>query len=133
MSSERHPDDKVYQADDKRRLSMHDLLAYFSQSGSMRISDLHLKVRCPPVYRVDGVLQRMKGADLDAETVNALIAGLLGDEEMAAFKRGSSLDSSYFTEEMQFRLNCFFDMDGPVAAIRALDAKALARARRLRR
>ena len=45
---------------------------------------------------------------------------------MAAFKRGSSLDSSYFTEEMQFRLNCFFDIDGPVAAIRALDIKALA-------
>ncbi len=126
MSSDRHPDDKVYQADDKRRLSMHDLLVYFSQGGSMRISDLHLKVGCPPVYRVDGVLQRMKGADLDAETVSALIAGIISDEEIGAFKRGTSLDSSYFTEEMQFRLNCFFDIDGPVAAIRALDAKALA-------
>ncbi len=126
MSSEHGPDDKVYQADDQKQLSMHDLLKYFLQSGSMRISDLHIKVGCPPVYRIDGVLQRMKGADMDAGTVSALLAGILDDEQMEAFKSGHTLDSSYFMEEMQFRVNCFFDMDGPAAAIRALDATALA-------
>ena len=76
MSDADPMDAKVYAVNDERRLSMHDLLEYFSKRGTMRVSDLHLKVRCPPIYRVDGDLQKMKGAPLDAMSREIAIESL---------------------------------------------------------
>jgi len=42
-------DEKVYQATNDKKLSITDMLDYFSKHGSLRVSDLHLKVGCPPV------------------------------------------------------------------------------------
>ena len=55
----------VYPLKDDRTLSLRDLLDYFAQHGTLRVSDLHLKVGYPPVYRHDGRLQRIKGPPLD--------------------------------------------------------------------
>jgi len=122
MSSQFNIDSKVYAAADDRMLSMRDLLDYFQQQGSMRVSDLHLKAGSPPVYRVDGQLQRMKGRPLEEEAVRALVESLISDNEIEEFKANGSVDSSCFTETMQFRLNCFHENDGPAVAIRALEA-----------
>ena len=73
MPSKNSLDAKVYHADAHRTLSMQDLLDYFTQHGSLRVSDLHLKVNCPPIYRVDGMLQKMKGAPLTPSVVEALV------------------------------------------------------------
>ena len=81
MSSEFSPDEKIYTVDAQRQYSMHDLLDYFRQHGEMRVSDLHLKVGCPPAYRIDGRLQKMKGPDLTAEQVSKLTQSLLADED----------------------------------------------------
>lgn len=116
-------DQKVYAASGERMLSMRDLLEYFSQHGSMRVSDLHLKVHCPPIYRVDGQLQRMKGAALDRQTIEAFARSLLSEPEWVALQKNRSVDSSIISETMQFRLNCFHDNDGPAVAIRALDRR----------
>ncbi len=48
------------------QLSIQDMLTYFEHMGTMRVSDLHLKVGAPPTYRVDGDLEKLKGPDLDA-------------------------------------------------------------------
>jgi twitching motility protein PilT len=122
MSSQFNIDSKVYAAAADRMLSMRDLLEYFEQQGSMRVSDLHLKAGSPPVYRVDGQLQRMKGQPLEEEAVRALAESLISDTEIEEFKANGSVDSSCFTETMQFRLNCFHENDGPAVAIRALEA-----------
>ena len=58
MSSKHKMDDKIYVVNENKKLSMYDLLAYFFEHGSLRVSDLHLKVGCPPTYRVDGSLQK---------------------------------------------------------------------------
>ena len=50
---------KVYAATPERKLSLKDLLDYFAKHGTLRVSDLHLKAGCPPVYRLDGALQKM--------------------------------------------------------------------------
>jgi len=102
---------------------MADLLARFHKEGSMRVSDLHLKVSRPPVYRVDGSLQALNGAaPLDTETMNALIGTLLSDAEIETLRRNGAIDGSLVTPDMQFRLNAFYENDGPALAIRALDA-----------
>ncbi len=122
MSSQFNLESKVYAVSPESTLSMSDLLDYFQQQGSMRVSDLHIKAGSPPVYRVDGQLQRMKGPPIDEETVPALVESLITDTEIEEFKANGSVDSSCFTETMQFRLNCFHENDGPAIAIRALEA-----------
>lgn len=114
-------DSPVYDSGGSHKISMMDLLDYFAQVGSLRVSDLHIKVGSPPIYRVDGNLQRMKGAPLDSDTVRALASSLLSEPELALLAKNRSIDSSCFTERMQFRLNCFHDNDGIALAIRALD------------
>ena len=113
-------DVKLYQSDAERTLSMRDLLNYFLEHGSLRVSDLHLKVGSPPVYRVDGLLVKMKGRALDSKTVEGLARTLLSDIEWEQLSRDRSVDSSYLGEKMQFRLNCFYENDGPALAVRAL-------------
>ncbi len=112
---------KVYAATPDHRLSLKDLLEYFAKYGSLRVSDLHLKVGCPPVYRVDGDLQRLKGAPLDAKTLEALARCVISAGDWATLQEKGSVDASYITGTMQFRLNCFHDNDGLALAVRALD------------
>ncbi len=114
-------DAKVYAIGEDRKLSMKELLEYFGQRGSMRVSDLHLKVKCPPIYRVDGNLQRLKGTPLDAATMEKLARSILADGDWQRLQESGSVDTSYITERMQFRLNTFRDNDGLVIAVRALE------------
>ena len=115
-------DAKVYKHSQGRSLSLQDLLDYFRRQGSMRVSDLHLKVGCPPVYRVDGDLQKLKGAPLDRPALEAFIVALLNEAEEGAYRQHGSVDLSIMAETMQFRVNCFRDSEGPAIAIRALEA-----------
>ncbi len=121
MSDKPTIDTKLYAISPERKLSMKDLLEYFAKHGSMRVSDLHLKVNCPPIYRVDGNLQRLKGAPLDEATVAGLARSVLGEGDWQRLADHRSADSSYITENMQFRLNTFHDNDGLAIAVRALD------------
>lgn len=125
MPSKRPIEAKTYAVDAERTLSMRDLLKYFAEHGSLRVSDLHLKVKCPPIYRVDGMLQRMKGTPLTPEVVRALAESLLSEAELEHLDRHRSVDSSCMSEKTQFRLNCFYENDGLAIAIRGLEANAL--------
>jgi len=122
MTSKSDLDEKIYQDAHGKQVSLWDLLEFFSSSGPMRISDMHLKVASPPVYRVDGALQRLKGLDLTCEQVEAVAKALLSEEEMESLKLNRSVDSSIFTDDMQFRINCFHDRDGLAIAFRALES-----------
>ncbi len=113
-------DTKVYAVSEERKLSGRDLLEYFARHGAMRVSDLHLKAGVPPVYRVDGDLQRMKAPPLDAPTVHAIARAFLSDTEWQNLQTNRSADTSFITESLQFRINIFHDNDGMVLAIRAL-------------
>ena len=53
----------VYPTEDMGQLSILDMLTYFEQMGTMRVSDLHLKVGAPPTYRVDGEKAQRPGVD----------------------------------------------------------------------
>ncbi len=114
-------DEKVYPAGVDRKLSMRDLLDYFRQHGPLRVSDLHLKVNCPPVYRFDGDLRRYDAAPLTPQTVEILAGTVLSEVELEALRRDGSAETSLFTKTMQFRISCFRDSDGLALAIRALE------------
>jgi len=115
-------DDLVYDTG-HGRLSLRDLLDFFTKAGSMRVSDLHLKVGLPPTYRVDGDLEPMKAGPLSAEAVEAIAKRLLTEAELATLARRQAVDASYPTERMLFRLNAFRESDGLAIAIRALESE----------
>ena len=117
--------EKVYAADQDRTLSLADLLEFFSSRGTMRVSDLHLKVGCPPIYRVDGLLQRIRGANLDAATMQKFAQAVLPAGEWERLIANGASDGSFLTEKFQFRLNCFHDNDGLAIALRALETSIL--------
>ncbi len=125
MSEKPSVETKLYPIDEGRALSMRDLLEYFTRHGPLRVSDLHLKVGCPPTYRVDGKLQKMKGAALDERTVTALAGTLLSESELAKLKEDRSVDTSHTSPNMQFRINVFRDNDGTCVAIRALEPRPI--------
>ncbi len=125
MTSKHSMDEKIYTISEDQSFSMQDLLDYFVKHGSLRVSDLHLKVGSPPVYRVDGKLQKMKGPAMDEKTVSSLASTLLADNELAQLESDRSVDSSYISEKMQFRLNYFYDSEGLAVAIRALDPEPI--------
>ena len=116
-------DTAVYQLKEDRALSLRDMLDYFTQHGTLRVSDLHLKVGCPPVYRFDGALKKIKGPPLDAQTLQSLVRCLISDREFEQLNAEGAVDSSYLQEQHQFRLNCFQDNDGLAVAIRALETE----------
>jgi len=116
----------IYPVTSARKVGMLELLQFFAEHGSLRVSDLHLKVGRPPTYRIDGNLQSMKGPPLDAPMVRALAQALLTDNEWQRLIELRAVDSSFITDAMQFRINCFHDRDGVAVAIRALDPEPLA-------
>ena len=120
--AQRGLDDLIY-VTPEGRLSVRDLLDFFSKKGPLRVSDLHLRVGSPPVYRIDGDLEPMKTPPLDAATVEAIARRLLTDEELESLQARRSVDASYLTERMLFRLNAFHDSDGLALAVRALEPK----------
>jgi len=112
----------VYPTEDMGQLSILDMLTYFEQMGTMRVSDLHLKVGAPPMYRVDGDLEKLKGPALTQEMAEQLILPLLSQASIDKLRELHSVDCSYRLAETHFRINVFKENDGICAAIRALSA-----------
>jgi twitching motility protein PilT len=119
--SEQYPASaKVYSTENLGNWSILDMLAYFEEKGAMRVSDLHIKIGVPPVYRIDGELVKLKGLTVTEETAKQLIFPLLSDENLSKLQGQYSVDCSYRYGSLQFRINVFKDNDGICAAIRAL-------------
>jgi len=120
MTEEYIASEKVYETENRGKLSILDMLAYFEEKGAMRVSDLHIKVGAPPTYRIDGDLVKLKGQTVTTDVANQLIYPLLSDENLQKFASQYSVDCSYRFGSLQFRINVFQENDGICAAIRAL-------------
>ena len=120
MSQIYDPHEKVYPTENLGKLSILDMLHYFEEKGAMRVSDLHIKVGTAPAYRIDGELVRLKGLIVTTETAERLIYPLLSKENLERLNSNYSVDCSYRSGNLQFRINVFKENDGICAAIRAL-------------
>ena len=120
MTEEYSASAKVYPTDNLGKYSILEMLKYFEEHGAMRVSDLHIKVNAPPVYRIDGNLVRLKGPNVTPEIARQLIFPLLKEHNREKFETQHSVDCSYRVGDLQFRINIFRDNDGIAAAIRAL-------------
>ena len=112
----------VYQTEDMGQLSIQDMLNYFEEMGTMRVSDLHIKVGAPPTYRMDGDLVKLKGPPLTQEIAEELILPILSANSLDKLRELHSVDCSFRLTATHFRINVFKENDGICAAIRALSA-----------
>jgi twitching motility protein PilT len=74
-------------------------------------SDVHLKLRQPPVFRVDGDLEPLDGSepltDADLETALHTVVGS-DPASIERFRELGELDLAYSTDDLpRFRVNCF--------------------------
>ncbi len=113
-------DERVYVDGKGVKLSMRDLLGRFAEMESMRISDLHLKAGSPPAYRIDGGLEPMDAAPIERAAMDALLASVLDAAQFEELRRDRELDSSFTVGDARFRVNCFYDDEGPAIVFRAL-------------
>ena len=115
---------KLYAAGGHEKLCLQDLLNFFEKHGSLRVSDLHMKVNSPPLYRVDGNLQKMKATLLDTATMESLAKSMLTVLELEKLAQNRSIDGSFASGSLQYRMNWFYDADGLCVAVRALPASS---------
>ncbi|NOY45031.1 MAG: type IV pilus twitching motility protein PilT [Deltaproteobacteria bacterium] len=86
-------------------------------------SDLHLSAGAPPVFRVNGRLQRARHPPLDPTEVEDLLYEILSDPEIARLEADGDLDFAYGAEGIgRFRGNAFAHRKGYGAAFRWIPA-----------
>ena len=83
-------------------------------------SDIHLKVGCPPIYRIDGSLVRTEGDELTEEAMKELLTAIAAPTDIMKFNKVMELDNSFMYEELaRFRVNVCKD-DGDTRIVMRL-------------
>jgi len=83
--------------------TIHELMHQAVKCGA---SDIHLKTDNPPVFRVNGSLQRQAGEVLTDDDIESLLAEITSENERQKFSKIKELDSSYMLEGLaRFRIN----------------------------
>ncbi|MBI2854707.1 MAG: type IV pilus twitching motility protein PilT [Chloroflexi bacterium] len=83
-----------------------DIIALLQLAQSNRASDLHLCAGVPPMFRIDGALQRLEGMPaLSPEEVNTALGQLTTEEQRRDFNRELELDFAYEVQDC-FRVRC---------------------------
>lgn len=102
-------------------LNVRDLLekAYYEHA-----SDLHIVVDSPPVFRIDGELQPMKGYPLSRIDTEKIAKDLVPKSLWEEFMEKGEIDFNYELEGIsRFRLNAFHQRNSISIAIRAIPTK----------
>jgi len=87
------------------------LLANMEKVGA---SDLHLKVGSPPIYRVHGTPQRIKGDPYSFARVKEAIYEIMKEHQIAALERDGSVDFALGLAGVgRFRVNIYHQRGAP--------------------
>ena len=84
-------------------------------------SDIHLSEGYPPIVRIDGKLQPLKGKVLSKQDTEDIVVQILDDYQMEKFKKNLELDFGYIIKDIaHFRVNVFEKMGGIGMAFRII-------------
>ncbi len=88
-------------------------------------SDLHLTVGMRPLLRVDGELHQMINFEvLTGEVLMAQLESLMSNEQAELYRSNRDLDFSFEFEKLaRFRVNAYFQLGQPAAALRLVTMK----------
>jgi twitching motility protein PilT len=83
-------------------------------------SDIHLKVGCQPIYRIDGSLVRLEGDELSEEAMKELLKEIAAPTDIMKFDKVMELDNSFMYKDLaRFRVNVCKD-DGDTRIVMRL-------------
>jgi twitching motility protein PilT len=103
--------------------SMSDLLQLVVSEGS---SDLHVRVGCPPVIRLHGVLHRVEGPSLRAEDTEELMRSITSDDHIQQVRERGGADFGFaFGELARFRVSVFKEKGQFGMVLRQIPSKLL--------
>jgi twitching motility protein PilT len=87
-------------------------------------SDLHLSAGAPPVFRINGLLQRPQQPALEAEEMQDLLYEILTEDQIQELEEKRDLDFGYGVDGVaRFRGNAYWHRKGLGAAFRLIPAK----------
>ncbi|HSQ42217.1 MAG TPA: PilT/PilU family type 4a pilus ATPase, partial [Fibrobacteraceae bacterium] len=102
-------------------LDMQTLLREMVSRGA---SDLHIKVGISPVYRVNGKLEQVMDARVDAETMDRFLSDIMNREQMERFEKNKEVDFAVGARNMgRFRVNVFRQRGSVAMVIRHIKAE----------
>ena len=102
------------------------LKLYLRTMVSNEGSDLHLKASSQPRVRIHGVLKLLGKEKLTADDLDSLAREITTPDQYEKLKRERNLDFSYsIGEQLRFRVNFFYQMDGLSAVFRVIPVEIL--------
>jgi twitching motility protein PilT len=103
--------------------SMSDLLQLVVAEGA---SDLHLRVGCPPVIRLHGVLHRVEGPSLSVEDTEELTRSITSEDNIQQVRERGGADFGFaFGDMARFRVSVFKEKGQFGAVLRQIPNKML--------
>ncbi len=89
-----------------------------------KASDLHLRVGVPPVYRINGALQRLFDVRIDAAMMDAFLDDIMNRDQKQRFEANKECDFAVGARDMgRFRVNVFRQRGSIAVVIRHIKAK----------
>lgn len=87
-------------------------------------SDLHLKEKCPPIFRISGELVRIGENLLSSEEITTMLYRIMNQRQAQAFGEELEIDFSYALQERaRFRVNAFHQKGAVGAVFRLIPTK----------
>ncbi len=84
-------------------------------------SDVHLSVGRPPIFRVDGELERLNLPLLNSDAIEKMLRTIMTGAQWQSLISQKEYDGSLSLDDgTRFRLNVFFQKDYPAAALRLI-------------
>lgn len=102
---------------------MSDLLQLVVSEGA---ADLHIRVACPPVIRLHGVLHRVEGPSLRPEDTEELMRSITSDDHIQHVRERGGADFGFaFGELARFRVSVFKEKGNFGMVLRQIPSKLL--------
>ncbi len=105
---------------------MREIDSILEHMNTEHASDVHLSVGNPPIYRVYGELKQNGHPALTDETIRTLIHQVMTPEQHKEWMEHQDIDFSYELPGVaRFRVNAFFEHEGPAAVFRNIPIKVM--------
>lgn len=87
-------------------------------------SDLHVRVGVPPIYRINGELQKLSDVRIDTVMMDSFLDDIMNRDQKARFERDKECDFAVGARDMgRFRVNIFRQRGTIAMVVRHIKAK----------
>lgn len=102
-------------------ITIHDLLLRAYEENA---SDLHITIGTPPVFRINGKLERSGDIELTSDDIHEMVKTILPGYKQLEFKEKGETDFNYsFGDQCRFRVNAYHQRNVPALAFRLIPSK----------